>query len=306
MFFSGPVARRAIAAIERLRVMRRYVVCLTSATVLLLSISLDRARAEDWARESQDLANSLGAEISHEPTEAATFRELAVRRARAGDLADAKSIADRILYVPSRAAAYGQFALIEARRTHFAEAKRLADRIVYKPYRLAAYREIVAIEARAGDIADAKALAWHTRMASDWQRQKDWTVGPLANLSTSGPIVGPLANLPPTGQIGNLPHVDTSPCGLGGAKVTGVWFCNGQAIYDCPPDWPPQTGPAPIPQPPLPGIVPQSAAALPADYLAPHRVHGPIVSFNDSCDSRGTRVTGRTYADGSVIIETPR
>ena len=75
------------------------------------------------------MANSLGAEISHEPTEAATFRELAVRRARAGDLADAKSIADRILYVPSRAAAYGQFALIEARRTHFAEAKRLADRI---------------------------------------------------------------------------------------------------------------------------------------------------------------------------------
>jgi hypothetical protein len=280
-------------------------VSLTLAAALLLCTSLGRAaRGEDWARESRELSKAAGAEISHEPTEAATFRELAVRRARAGDLADAKSIADRILYVPSRAAAYGQFAVIEARRTHFAEAKRLADRILYKPYRLATYREIAAIEARAGDVADAKALAWHTRMASDWQLQKDWNWVRIASLPTAWPTVGQVANLPISRQTGNLPHVD-SPCGFGGAKVTGVWFCNGQAIYDCPPEDAPQIVPAPIPEPPRPAK-PQPAAALPASYLAPSPVHGPIVIFNDSYDSRGTRVTGRTYADGSVIIETPR
>ena len=165
-----------------------------------------RLRAEDWARESLELANSLGAEISHEPTEAATCRELAVRRARDGDLADAKSIADRILYVPSRAAAYGQFAVIEARRTHFAEAKRLADRILYKPYRLAAYRTVAAIEARAGDVPDAKALAWHARMASDWQLQKDWNWLRVASVGMGdwGAGGGHGAGLPTRWEVGRL------------------------------------------------------------------------------------------------------
>jgi hypothetical protein len=269
-----------------------------AAAGLLAVVPIRTVRAEYWARESEELAKALGAEISHEPTEAASFRELAVRRAMDGALADAKSIADRILYIPSRAAAYGQFALIEAGRTHFAEAKRLADRIVYKPYRLAAYRAVAAIEARAGDIADAKALVWHARMASDWQHQQDWTV-------MRGPGMGDLANPPRPWSGGQtfLP-VGPAPCGPCGARVTGVWFCNGQAIYDCPPECPPQIEPPPIPPPPLPGKAPP-AAALPANYLASSPVHGPLVIFNDSYDSHGTRVTGRTYADGSVIIETP-
>jgi hypothetical protein len=31
-----------------------------------------------------------------------------------------------------------------------------------------------------------------------------------------------------------------------------------------------------------------------------------LVDFTDDYDSRGTRVTSRKYADGHVVIETPR
>ena len=75
----------------------------------------------------------------------------------------------------------------------------------------------------------------------------------------------------------------------------------------CPPDVPAaawRNRPA-IPAPPLPGKPASRRPHCPANYLTASPVHGPIVIFNDSYDSRGTRVTGRTYADGSVIIETP-
>ena len=47
-------------------------------------------------------------------------------------------------------------------------------------------------------------------------------------------------------------------------------------------------------------------AGLPADYLDPDPRHGAVVSFTDESDSRGTRVTSRRYADGHVMIDTPR
>lgn len=46
-------------------------------------------------------------------------------------------------------------------------------------------------------------------------------------------------------------------------------------------------------------------AGLPSNYLAADPRHGRLVDFTDESDSRGTRVTSRTYADGHVVIETP-
>jgi hypothetical protein len=80
------------------------------------------------------------------------------------------------------------------------------------------------------------------------------------------------------------------------ADVTGVWFCNGLAIYDHPPGrW---LGPWP-----LAGLSPPG---LPPNYLAPDPRRGAVVKFIDERDSRGTRVTSRTYANGSIVIETPQ
>lgn len=53
----------------------------------------------------------------------------------------------------------------------------------------------------------------------------------------------------------------------------------------------------------VPAEVPKG---LPANYLAPHPKYGALIDFLDEYDSFGTRVTSRTYANGHVIIETPR
>ena len=49
----------------------------------------------------------------------------------------------------------------------------------------------------------------------------------------------------------------------------------------------------------------EAPSGLPSNYLAADPRHGSLVDFTDECDSRGTRVTSRTYADGHVVIETP-
>ena len=50
----------------------------------------------------------------------------------------------------------------------------------------------------------------------------------------------------------------------------------------------------------------QAPPGLPPEYLAADARHGAVVDFVDEYDSHGTRVTSRTYADGYVVIETPR
>jgi hypothetical protein len=56
-----------------------------------------------------------------------------------------------------------------------------------------------------------------------------------------------------------------------------------------------------------PDSVPTSVpAGLPANYLDADPNHGMVVDFTDECDSHGTRVTARRYADGYAIIETPK
>ena len=47
-------------------------------------------------------------------------------------------------------------------------------------------------------------------------------------------------------------------------------------------------------------------ADLPANYLDADQRHGAVVDFTDERDGYGTRVTSRKYADGYVVIETPR
>jgi hypothetical protein len=108
-------------------------------------------------------------------------------------------------------------------------------------------------------------------------------------------------------QIG----IDGDP---GEVEVTGVWFHCGVPFYDNPPgslrrarsdydrnDWTLLSNPLPARK--VPAVVPQG---LPADYLAADPRHGAVVGFTDETDSRGTRLTTRTYADGHMRIETVR
>jgi hypothetical protein len=94
------------------------------------------------------------------------------------------------------------------------------------------------------------------------------------------------------------------------ADVTAVWFCCGRPVYDHPPAPPYRTwqyeplfanGHQAINRTPA-----KNLPALPPDYLAADPRHGAIVEFTDETDSSGTRITSRRYADGSVVIETPR
>jgi hypothetical protein len=92
--------------------------------------------------------------------------------------------------------------------------------------------------------------------------------------------------------------------------VTGVWFCCGQPIYAPPPgpssrSW--QYEPLISDRHQAANLVPaKSLPALPSNYLAADPRRGAVVEFTDETDSSGTRVTSRRYADGSVVIETPR
>jgi hypothetical protein len=99
----------------------------------------------------------------------------------------------------------------------------------------------------------------------------------------------------------------------GPIEVTGVWFCNGQAIYDHPPmsadvyrcDC--QRDPRLLANERTTVAVPPSLRpSLPPNYLAPDPRHGALVAFTDEYDVYGTRVTSRKYADGHIVIETPR
>lgn len=144
--------------------MRRPIVHLVLLFPALWAASM--LRADDWARESREMANSRGTHISREPTWAATCREIAVEQARSGDIAEAKRTAAAIAYEPSRSAAYGAIAVIQAwdavaRRSDVAEAKRTAEQIGYRPYKLAAYREIARAQMVSGDVAEAKRTAAH-------------------------------------------------------------------------------------------------------------------------------------------------
>jgi hypothetical protein len=53
----------------------------------------------------------------------------------------------------------------------------------------------------------------------------------------------------------------------------------------------------------VPTAVPQG---LPANYFTADPRHGALVNFSDERDGSGTRVTSRRYADGYIVIETPK
>ena len=98
----------------------------------------------------------------------------------------------------------------------------------------------------------------------------------------------------------------------GPSEVTVVWFCNGQPVYDHPPasvgygGYNGQGNPSFFRFEPAANHVPLKVPdGLPSNYLAPDPRHGVLVDFADEYDSRGTRVTSRTYANGYTVIETP-
>jgi hypothetical protein len=115
------------------------------------------------------------------------------------------------------------------------------------------------------------------------------------------------------GALNTIASINDPEVVRGAGDVTGVCFCGGVPFYDHPPapaDWflfsQPGTevfsardrAPTRVPK-----TVPQG---LPADYLAADPRHGAVVSFSDEYDSHGTRVTSRRYADGHIMIDTPR
>jgi hypothetical protein len=114
-------------------------------------------------------------------------------------------------------------------------------------------------------------------------------------------------------QIGEMEPKNPAP-------VTIVSFCNGLPVYRSTDDVATtiETSPgwggfdsfgtqyflaADRPASQVPARVPEG---LSQDYLQDDPKHGPLVDFTDERDSRGTRVTLREYADGYLVIETPR
>lgn len=129
---------------------------------------------------------------------------------------------------------------------------------------------------------------------------KTWAMHRIAVIqAAAGDVLGAKRTVSQIGEVGDR----------GPSDVTGVWFCNGRAIYDHPPtssgwkgcNWqcffdPDQTA----------GSVPsQAAPAPPSNYLNPDPHHGAVVRFTEEYDSHGTRVTSRKHADGYMVIETP-
>jgi hypothetical protein len=116
-----------------------------------------------------------------------------------------------------------------------------------------------------------------------------------------------------TGALNTIASIDDLDVVRGAGDVTGVCFCEGVPLYDHPPA-PGNanlfTGPGSqvfSGRNPAPDRVPATVPpGLPANYLAADPRHGAVVNFSDERDSYGTRVTSRRYADGHIVIDTPR
>ena len=149
-----------------------------------------------------------------------------------------------------------------------------------------------------------------TVLSPDFMREgrdvvRAWTLNRIAVIQAARGDVDDAKN--------TVAQIDEPEVIRGAGDVTGVCFCNGLPLYDHPPapagwsqsdlrrsqvflnrDRAPDRVPAAPPQ------------GLPATYLAADPRHGAVVNFTDECDSYGTRVTSRRYADGYTVIETPR
>lgn len=164
------------------------------------------------------------------------------------------------------------------------------------------------------------AAAQQDGMARERESAKAWAMTRIAEIQAAfGDVQGAKRTVTQIGQDGLKGTVD----------VTGVWFCNGEPLYDHPPlGW--DRGGMPLPgglkqsSENWPRIgadgvrpvsfdavqrcddVPLQIPALPAESLAADPRHGAVVEFTDEVDGHGTRVISRRYADGAVVIETPR
>jgi hypothetical protein len=116
-----------------------------------------------------------------------------------------------------------------------------------------------------------------------------------------------------TGALNTIAQIDDPDVIRGAGDVTGVGFFDGIPLYDHAPAAP-DSGIFNQPGTQVfaafdrtPNRVPATPPrGLSANYLAADSRHGAVVNFRDERDSHGTRVTSRRYADGHVVIETPR
>jgi hypothetical protein len=116
-----------------------------------------------------------------------------------------------------------------------------------------------------------------------------------------------------TGALNTIASIDDADVVHGAGEVTSMGFCTGMPLYDrslAPGNRSVFSGPGSqvfsgrsrVPDH-VPATVPPG---LPANYLAADPRHGALVNFSDERDSYGTRVTSRRYADGYIVIDTPR
>jgi hypothetical protein len=137
----------------------------------------------------------------------------------------------------------------------------------------------------------------------DRQIARNWTLHKIAVLQAAAGDVA--------GAKNTAAQINDPQCVRGPSEVTSVRFCCGQVIYDHPPatdaavGCPRQSSQYFRDRSPnhVPAVVP---SGLPANYLAADPRHGAVVDFRDERDACGTRATARRYADGYVVIETPR
>lgn len=131
---------------------------------------------------------------------------------------------------------------------------------------------------------------------------RSWTLHKIALIqAAAGDIVG---------AKNTVADIDAPDFVRGEGDVTAVSSHNGQPFYDHPPASNQSErcqhmillNPVRTPDH-VPAAVPQG---LPTNYLAADPHHGVLVNFADEYDCNGTRVTSRRYADGYIVIETPR
>jgi hypothetical protein len=163
--------------------------------------------------------------------------------------------------------------------------------------------------ARLGVIAFAVAVFAPSVQAQDYvsglrETATTWGMFKIAVIqAASGDVQGAKHTLTQIGEWGERPPAD----------VTVVSFCCGRAIHESRPAEPCERGEerfvefsAAAPGESPEGVPAEVPAGLPSDYLAVNARHGALVAFTDEYDAAGTRITSRRYADGYVMIETPR
>jgi hypothetical protein len=164
-------------------------------------------------------------------------------------------------------------------------------------------RFLLAVSVLTAGVLAADAVWAQDFVRDDRQVARTWTLHRIAVIqAASGDVMG---------AKNTAAQINDPQCVRSSGEVTSVWFCNGTVFYDHLPGSAGRVGNgrdgSQIYRDRSPDRVPAGVpSGLPTNYLAADPRHGAVVDFRDEYDSSGTRVTARRYADGQIVIETPR